>query len=177
MYLKTKQVREFLSLISSINTRGILPVLGYIKLQDGKLTKTSLDTYVIHKIDAPENEALLLSEEYLSSFVKECSREEFEIKADEKVVWLIDGKRKNKFQSASVNEFPNLPDISKEETIEFDSDTLSSLGVARKNVSNSGIGMGIDFVHILKNHVISGDHHKLYFRKCARNQCPFQYLN
>lgn len=109
MKLKTKQLKEFFSVASSITVNNILPILAYIKLENAALTKTNLANYVVHKIDAPADEALLFDEKILSAFLKECKSEEIEVRAENKSVHLIDGKRKMRFQSADIQNFPLLP--------------------------------------------------------------------
>lgn len=166
MKLKTKELNDFLKLSSTIAVNNIIPILSYIKLEDGCLVKSNLRTFIQNRITAPSKESVLIDEKVLVAFLRECKSDEIEIKPESgNVIWLLEGKRKMKFQTAAVKDFPKFPDSEKENEVDFDSEVLEAIGCAAKNVGDIGSGEPLDFIHLNKGVVFGTDRARFYCKR------------
>jgi DNA polymerase III sliding clamp (beta) subunit (PCNA family) len=173
MNIKVKPLKSFFQLSSGISVNNIIPILGYIKLDNGELIKSNLQTFIQHKVDIPNNISVLLDEKVMGAFLKDCKSEEIEFKVEQKVVnkekrsevWLIDGKRKIKFQSPDISDYPKFPDSEKENEITLDDEVLGAIGRASKNVGAVGANEVLDFIHLSNGYVIGTDRAKFYCKK------------
>lgn len=164
MKIKTSELREFMPLAAAVPSKGILPILSYIKFSNGTLTKTDLSTYVIHEISA-QGEDMLLNEKILSAFLKDCRGDEFTIIKEGDEIFLVDGKRKTKFATEDMTLFPEVPTRGDEVPIELNQEALTAIYSASKNIGETKLNDFVDFVHITDGMVIGTDRASLFCKK------------
>lgn len=165
MILKTIELRRFFQNASAIRSKGILPILDFVKIDGNKIIKTNTEAYIEMDI-TPTGKSMLIDENTLSTLVKTTTSDEIKVEIDGKRVYLLDGRNKLFFQlpdDASL--YPEFPDREKEEEYRLDAEVLIAIGEALKNVGGSGLADSFDFVHLSNNYVFGSDHFRFYFKK------------
>src|SRR5690606_12927667 len=127
MKLKTKQLKQFNSIAGSMRQNNILPVLSYLKFEDGKITKNNLESFVT--MDADFEGSMLIDEKILMSFVEATNAEEINVDSDGKRVTLSHGKEKFNSPTEDVNNFPKSAEPEGDE-IEVPQDVLRAVKIA-----------------------------------------------
>src|SRR4051812_895986 len=105
MKLKTAEIRRFFSNCSTIKSKGVLPVLDYIKVDNDKIIKTNLTAYVVMNI-SPTGKTMLISENVLNGIIKQTTADSVEITVNGFVGTISDGKNKPTFAISPEEHYP-----------------------------------------------------------------------
>ena len=105
MKFKTEELRSFKHNSSHIKQNGIIPILGYIKFEDGELIKNNLHSFVRQKI-SPFKGKFLVEEKMINSFVDQTSSTEIDITIKNGKLVLSDGRMKDAADEEEVGQFP-----------------------------------------------------------------------
>lgn len=112
MKLKVAQIKEFKKIASGIKTNQTLPVLSYLKFENGYITKNNLESFVTMKADFEGN--FLLDEISLFSFIDSITADEIDIEISQTQALFTFGKEKHKSPTEDVSGFLVLPEITGE---------------------------------------------------------------
>jgi hypothetical protein len=127
MKLLTKQLKTFDSVAGSMPQNRILPILSYLKFEDGYITKNNLESFVIMEADFKGR--CLIDEKILMSFVNSTNADEIDVKVDGTSIILSHGKEKMVSPTDDIINFPESK-LSETEEIEIDSDVIRAIKTA-----------------------------------------------
>jgi hypothetical protein len=127
MKIKTRQLKQFNSIAGSMRQNNILPILSYIKFEDGKITKNNLESFVT--MEADFEGSVLIDEKILMSFVESIDAEEIDVTVNGTKVTLSVGKEKDNSPTEAVGNFPVNPAPDGEE-IEISQEVLKAVKIA-----------------------------------------------
>lgn len=127
MKLKTNQLRQFKSAASSIKQNGILPILSYLKFDNGSITKNNLESFLTMKADFKGQ--MLVDEKILMNFVDFTTAEEITVTITDKSVLITDGKTKVTSPTDDITHFP-VSDTTDNKPVEIKSEVLWAIKVA-----------------------------------------------
>ena len=126
MVLLTKQLKQFNSIAGSMRQNNILPILSYLKFEDGKITKNNLESFVT--MEADFEGAALIDEKVLMSIVDLTDADEIEVLPNGTKVTLCHGGKKFNSHTDDIKNFPENILIDGEE-IEITQDVIADLKV------------------------------------------------
>jgi hypothetical protein len=127
MKIKTRQLKQFNSIAGSMRQNNILPILSYIKFEDGKITKNNLESFVT--MEADFEGSVLIDEKILMSFVESIDAEEIDVTVNGTKVTLSHGKEKFNSPTDNIIDFPKSAESDGEE-IEIPQDVLRAIKIA-----------------------------------------------
>ena len=127
MKLQTKQLKQFNAIAGSMKHNGILPILSYLKFEDGIITKNNLESFI--EMEADFEGSVLIDEKILMSFVDSVNAEEIDVKVNGTKVTLSHGKEKDNSPTDDVKNFPQSAGSDNEE-IEIPQEVLNAVKVA-----------------------------------------------
>lgn len=127
MKLQTNELKKFLGITSSMKQNGILPILSYIRFQDGIITKNNLEQFV--EMEANFKGECLIDERVLTSFVNSISGNEIDVEISKTNVLLTCGKDKTKSPTTDISEFP-ISQFEDVEEIELTEDVINKISIA-----------------------------------------------
>lgn len=127
MKLKIKELRKFDSVAGSMPQNKVLPILSYLKFDDGYITKNNLESFIMMEADFKGK--FLIDEKILMSFVASVSADEIEVSMNNNSIILSYGKEKMVSPTDDIANFPAVI-LNDSEKIEFDSDIMSAIKVA-----------------------------------------------
>lgn len=127
MKLQTNELKKFLSVTSSMKQNGILPILSYIRFQDGIITKNNLEQFV--EMESNFKGQCLIDERVLMSFVNSISGNEIDVQISTTNVLLTCGKDKTKSPTDNIADFP-VSQFDEAEEIELTEEIINKIRVA-----------------------------------------------
>lgn len=136
MKLKVKQLKAFNSVASSMKQNKILPVLSYLKFENGKITKSNLESFI--EMEADFEGSALINEKILMSFIDSISAEEIDVKVNGTKVILSHEKEKDNSSTEDVKNFPIHP-VSDGNEIEIPTEVLKSINIASNFTMNDDV--------------------------------------
>lgn len=127
MKISTAELKRFKSNSSSIKTNTMLPVLSYLKFDDGKVIKNSLDSFIVQDMDFKGS--MLVEENELFIFLNGTNEPIIDISQKENRVIISDSNGKSAHAAIDMAHFPALsvPDSKK---IELSTDALCAISFA-----------------------------------------------
>jgi hypothetical protein len=164
MNLRVVELRRFFSNAGTIRSKGVMPVLDYIKIDRDRIIKTNLNAYVIMNI-TPVGETILIDEKILNAMVKSTSSDIIEVTTQGSKVFLSDGKYKMSFVVAEEEHYPKMPDSEKENEVVLTQDMLEAIGIAAKNVAVNDVVPAFNCVNLAYGYIAGSDHARLYLKK------------
>ena len=145
MKIKTSELRSFLSAGGHIKTNNILPILQYIKFDNGRIIKNNLSEFIVYETSFAGS--ILVEERLLSNLVSVAVSEYIEISKLKNRVVLTDGSNTIEHQYEPQENFPLNEEPTSEGEYELTPDDLLQIGICS------------DFCH--ENHILV-QHHHLY---------------
>lgn len=164
MKLKTSELKRFFSNSNTIKSKGILPILDYLKISDNKIIKTNLNAYVVMDI-TPTGETMLINEDILSSIVKGTLADTIEVTASGNKGLISDGVNKMKYPIPAEEDYPTFPDNDKVGEVILSKEVLEAVGIAAKNLSTNDVAISFNNVNVAHGYVAGSDHVRLYLKK------------
>lgn len=130
MKLNTTEIKKFKIVSDSIKSRNILPILNYLKFDNGTITKSNGESFVV--MDADFEGSFLVDESQLMSFIEKVNSKEIEIEVEGKRLLLINPNKKQERMASPtepVENFLNVAETGGEE-IEFDDELIEQIKTA-----------------------------------------------
>lgn len=127
MKLNVSELKKLKANSASIKTNGIIPILSYLKFDSGTVTKNSLSSFVVQKIECKEK--FLIDERILMNFISYTSSPTIDVKVTAKNVTITDGSTTVVSPTDDVNNYPTN-DQSEGETTLLDKDIMLAIDIA-----------------------------------------------
>lgn len=128
MKISVSELKSFKANASFIKQNNIIPVLSYLKLSDGCITKNNLNSFLIQKV-GKFKESILVDEKILMAFVDNASTDEIEISVSGKRILITDGFTKDYSPTDDIINFPTNESGEFEKT-KISVDVLASIKIA-----------------------------------------------
>lgn len=128
MKIKVSDLRSFKANSGFIKQNNIIPVLSYLKFENGSVTKNNLNSFIIQSV-GNSNESFLVDEKILMNFIDCTSESEIEIKLKDKRIHISDGNTKVTSPTDDLVNFPTNENEELEKT-ELDAEVLSAIKIA-----------------------------------------------
>jgi len=147
MKLLTSDLRKFGAASSSIKKNNLMPILNYLKFDNGYITKNNLESFIIMKADFTGS--ALIDENILMSFVNFTNEKEITVTVKDKHLVISDGKSKVTSPTEDLSHFPVNVETDGD-SVQFTSDVLYNL--------RSALGFTMDDKTMpFKEHVFIGN--------------------
>lgn len=127
MKLLTKELKAFNSIAGGMKQNSILPILSYLKFEDGYITKNNMESFVMMEADFKGK--CLIDEKILMSFVDAVNAEEIDVKINEKSIIISHGKEKMTSPTDDIKNFPTNT-ITEGKEIELSNEVIKAVKVA-----------------------------------------------
>lgn len=114
---------------SHIRKNGIIPILDYIKFDNGTITKTNINEFVVQESNFTG--AFLVEERILFNFIEYTNATEISFTSDGKKIILSDGSQKTVSSQDEVDLYPIIEQPPKE-TVSLTDTILKLFGAAAK---------------------------------------------
>jgi hypothetical protein len=165
MILNTIQLKRFYANSSQIKSKGILPILDYIKISDDVILKTNTEAFI--KMDiTPTGKTFLIDENTLGKLLSITKSDIINVEVKDKRVCLNDGFNKAYFPLPDYADlYPEIPEIEKKEGVVLTESVLKSIGIASKNVAVGDVRPALNCVNLHENFVFGTDTFKFYSKK------------
>lgn len=169
MKLKTAELKQFKQNASFIKTRGIIPILGYLKVDNGTITKTSLENFYTQKIDAKGS--VLLDEVQLYNFLAKTPEPTIDITVKDRRIFISDGGTTPKvsFQEQDFSVFPSLKSVGEEEKYSISNEVFCAINFASKYTDSMDAPDARAHVFVGDNMVFGGNGIICYTEKFKEN--------
>lgn len=105
MKISVSELKSFKANASFIKQNNIIPVLAYLKFENGCVIKNNLNSFLIQKI-GKFKESILVDEKILMAFVDNASSDEIEISVSGKRILITDGFTKDYSPTDDIINFP-----------------------------------------------------------------------
>lgn len=127
MKLLTKQLKTFNSIAGGMKQNNVLPILSYLKFDDGYITKNNLESFVTMEADFKGK--CLIDEKILMSVVNSTSEDVIEISVKDKSVIISYGAKKTVSPTDDMINFP-ANDEAKCKEIELSPEIIKAVKIA-----------------------------------------------
>lgn len=122
-------IRSLKKNASHIKSKGILPILDYIKFDNGTISKTNINEFVVQ--ESTFTGAFLVEERILFNFIEYTHATEIVFTSDGKKIILSDGSQKTTSNTDEVALYPAIEQPPKE-TVSLTDTILKLFGAAAK---------------------------------------------
>lgn len=158
-------IRSFKKNSSHIQNKGILPILDYIKFDNGTITKTNLNEFVIQ--ESTFTGSFLVEERILFNFIDYTSALEVTFVTDGKRVILSDGSQKTGSTQGDITLFP-IPEEMPEESVSLTDTILKYFGSAAKYTQEGNDDLRKTHIFIGGSAILASDANIAFYRKIDR---------
>lgn len=159
MKLQTNQLKQFKAAASAIKQNNILPVLSYLKFDNGTITKNNLESFII--MDADVEGSMLIDEKVLMNFVDFTSSQEINCTVIDNQVLITDGKAKVKSPTELVEHFP-VSNETDNEPVNMAAEVLYAIKTASAFTTEDFTMPVKEFVHVGINTVAATNNFIFY---------------
>ncbi len=128
MKIKVSELKSFKSNASFIKQTNILPILGYLKFDEGCITKSNMGCFLTQEVEGMD-ESFLVDEKILMNFIEFSAAPEIKITKKDKMVTITDGNSK---VTCQTDDIINYPKHEKEfnDAVVLDNDTMCAIQIA-----------------------------------------------
>ena len=127
MKLLTKQLKTFNSIAGGMKQNNVLPILSYLKFEDGYITKNNLESFVTMEADFKGK--CLIDEKILMSIVNVTKEEYIDVAIKAKSVILSYGNKKDTSPTDDISNFPAINEIDGKE-INISNEVINAVKIA-----------------------------------------------
>lgn len=128
MKISTSELKRFKHNSSFIKKNNILPILGYLKFDDGKITKTNLHSFIEQKTNVKGS--FLVPEMNLFNFLARSTEDFVDVYVKDGMCIISDGKLPVvKVPTEDIKHFPSTP-TPDEEQFELSNDIMCAINIA-----------------------------------------------
>lgn len=163
--VSTSDIRSFKKNSSHLKKNGIIPILDYIKFDNGTITKTNLNEFVVQESNFTG--AFLIEERVLFNFIDYTNSPEISFIADGKKIILSDGSQKTTSTQGDVALFPETEEAPKE-TISLTDTILKLFGAAAKYTKDDQHDLIVSHIFIGGDIITASDRFIGFYRKIDR---------
>lgn len=177
--IKTESVRDFKRRAQAIPTNTILPILSNIKLENGSMTKNSIQAVCTKSVDATgELPPVLINEQILFSFIDTIKSETITIDLVNGIVQLAASGTKIDLPGEDISTFPPTPEYSCDEnSILLTEPVIRAIGIAA-NFTNKNVASGnFGFVHIADGNIFGFNNSFFYINSAVAQNIPVVSLS
>lgn len=158
-------IRSFKKHSSHIKKNGILPILEYIKFDNGTITKTNLHEFVVQESNFTGS--FLVEERILFNFIEYTSATEISFVTDGKKVTISDGSQKTGSNQGDITLFPEIEQPPKE-TVSLTDTILKFFGSAAKYTQEGSDDLRKSHIFIGGDEILASDANIAFYRKIDR---------
>jgi hypothetical protein len=158
-------IRSFKKNSSRITNKGIIPILDYIKFENGTITKTNINEYVVQESNF--SGAFLVEERILFNFIEYTSAVEIQFVADGKKVVISDGSQKTTSTQGDIILFPQI-EQPPTETVALTDTILKLFGSAAKYTQEGNEDLRKSHIFIGGDAIMASDGFIAFYRKIDR---------
>lgn len=148
-----------------IRNNGILPILDYVKFDNGTITKTNLNEFVVQESNF--SGAFLIEERVLFNFIEYTSASDLLITVDENKIVLSDGVQKTTSVVGDIKVYP-ITEVPPEERFSLTDTILKLFGDAAKYTRDGEFDLIISHVFIGDDVITASDRMIGFYRKIDR---------
>lgn len=159
-------IRAFKKNTSHIKKNNIMPILDFIKFDNGAITKTNLHEFVVQ--ESSFTGSFLIEERVLFNFIEYTSATEITFVSDGKKITLSDGSQKTTATQGDVSLYP-LTEIPPIETVSLTDTILKLFGAAAKYTKEDDKDLIISHIFIGGNVITASDRYIAFYRKIDRD--------
>lgn len=163
--VSVSDIRSFKKNSSHIRGKGIIPILDYIKFDNGVITKTNINEFVVQESNF--SGAFLIEERILFNFIEYTCASEILFIADGKKVTLSDGSQKTSSSQGDINLFPEIEDPPKE-SVSLTDVILKLFGSAAKYTQDGNDDLRKSHIFIGGDAIMASDGFIAFYRKIDR---------
>jgi len=163
--VSVSDIRSFKKNSSRITSKGIIPILDYIKFDNGTITKTNINEFVVQESNF--SGSFLVEERILFNFIEYTSASEILFVADGSKVVISDGSQKTTSSQGNINLFPAIeqPPI---ETVSLTDTILKLFGSAAKYTQEGNDDLRKSHIFIGGDAIMASDGFIAFYRKIDR---------
>lgn len=158
-------IRSFKKNSGHIKRSGILPILDYVKFDNGTITKTNLNEFVVQESNF--NGSLLIEERILFNFIEYTKASDISFIADGKKITLSDGSQKTTSTQGDFALYPVTEDAPKE-TVALTDTILKLFGAAAKYTREDQFDLIISHIFIGGDSILASDRFIAFYKKIDR---------
>jgi hypothetical protein len=158
-------IRAFKKNSSHIKRNNILPILDFIKFNNGTITKSNINEFVVQESDF--NGCFLIEERVLFNFIEYTNATEITFESDGKKIKLSDGVQKTTATQGDIAFFP-VTEAPPKETVSLTDTILKLFGAAAKYTIEEVHDLIISHIFIGGNAIMASDRFIGFFREIDR---------
>jgi len=158
-------IRSFKKNSSHIKKNGIIPILDYVKFDNGTITKTSLNEFVVQESNF--SGAFLIEERVLFNFIEYTNAADILFVVDDKKITLSDGAQKTTSVPGDISLFPETEEPPKE-TVTLTDTILKLFGAAAKYTREDQYDLIVSHIFIGDDSILASDRYIAFYRKIDR---------
>lgn len=158
-------IKSFKKNSSHIKKNGILPIHDYVKFENGTITKTSQNEFVIQESNFIG--AFLIEERVLFNFIEYTSALEILFVSDGKKVVLSDGSQRASSNQEDINLFPKIEQPPME-TLSLTDTILKLFGSASKYTHEKDDDLRKSHIFLGGDAIMASDGHIAFYKKIDR---------
>jgi len=158
-------IRSFKKNSSHIKKNGIIPILDYVKFDNGAITKSSLNEFVVQESNF--SGAFLIEERVLFNFIEYTNAADILFVVDDKKITLSDGVQKTTSAPGDISIFPETEEPPKE-TVALTDTILKLFGAAAKYTVEDMYDLIVSHIFIGDDSILASDRFIAFYRKVDR---------
>lgn len=159
-------IRAFKKNSSHIKKNNIMPILDFIKFDNGTITKTNLHEFVVQ--DSNFNGSFLIEERVLFNFIEYTNAPEITFMSDGNKITLSDGSQKTTATQGDISLYPNT-DSPPQEKVSLTDTILKYFGAAAKYTQEHAEDLIVSHIFIGGDVIAASDRYIAYYRKIDRS--------
>lgn len=163
--VSVSDIRAFKKNSSHLKKNGIIPILDYIKFDNGTITKTNINEFVVQ--ESVFNGSFLVEERILFSFIEYTNAPEITFVTDGHRITISDGSQKTTSSQGEFGLYPKIEQPSKEAVSLTDS-ILKLFGAAAKYTQEGDQDLRKSHIFIGGDTIIASDGFIAFYRKIDR---------
>lgn len=163
--VSVSDIRSFKKNSSHLKKNGIIPILDYVKFDNGTITKTNLNEFVVQESNF--SGSFLIEERVLFNFIEYTNSPEISFIADGKKVVLSDGIQKTTSTQGDAALFPETEEAPRE-TISLTDTILKLFGAAAKYTKDDQHDLIVSHIFIGDDVITASDRFIGFYRKIDR---------
>jgi hypothetical protein len=163
--VSVSDIRSFKKNSAHIKKNGIIPILDYVKFEDGTITKSSLNEFVVQESNF--RGAFLIEERVLFNFIEYTSESEISFVADGKKITISDGSQKTTSTQGDIALFP-VTEEAPSDTVTLTDTILKLFGAAAKYTREEQFDLIVSHIFIGGDVITASDRYIAFCRKIDR---------
>jgi DNA polymerase III sliding clamp (beta) subunit (PCNA family) len=158
-------IRSFKKNSGHIKKNGIMPILDYIKFDNGTITKTNLNEFVVQELNF--NGSFLIEERILFNFIEYTKAADISFSADGKKITISDGSQRTTSTQGDISLYPVTEEPPKE-TVALTDTILKLFGAAAKYTREEEHDLVISHIFIGGDAIMASDRYIAFYKKVDR---------